>query len=419
MNHEPGHVGAACSLAGLSLVLLAAGCVVPAGRPESIAFSPERRHVAWIWTDILYGLNPLPPRACQGCVWPALSQTVRVGWSSSDHAGQVHLLSVYNVGPDRGDHRGAADSVQLAFSTDGSKLGVLTPRGMTVIELPSSQCRPVQLANGLVTSFAWLGDDEIGYVAEHSGGTNGRERTVWRQVVRDSPETRRVIVQNIPGPVGGLAGQRSECWSPQGRYLILQVGPPFAGLFMVDVQAATTEPIEGGFGENWAVAWRHDESAALCMSMGASPERPDTTFKVLLFDPRTRQSLNLAPDFGRLPGPPFRIEPLATAEDSFFIVGIGGPQAAEWLVCPQPWLAVPAAERIAARLNGCPAGTVRLAPSQYPGWILADAQEGHYLSDYLGQQVTKLGTDLCTISPDGRQVAWISRLGSLGVRPLD
>jgi hypothetical protein len=96
---------------------------------------------AYLWIEAVHGINPLPRRACQGCLVPPLLQTVYLRWAEVQRASALRSTQVYAVGFRECSGIGAESDVSLAFSPDGREIGVRMPGSAVLIDTETGALR--------------------------------------------------------------------------------------------------------------------------------------------------------------------------------------------------------------------------------------------------------------------------------------
>jgi hypothetical protein len=153
---EIGCLGAAC-------VLVAAACGCISGRVSQLQFAPDGKYVAYLWTDGLYGVHPLPPRACAGCLTPALRQTVSVRWTQVTEHACAHSVDVYTLGYRDCCGEEAEREVGLSIAPDSGIIEVVTALALIRIDpatgavsrtAPQQELEPVNLMLSLSSKTA-------------------------------------------------------------------------------------------------------------------------------------------------------------------------------------------------------------------------------------------------------------------------
>jgi hypothetical protein len=126
-------------MAAVSAGAATSSACVPGGRTSALQLSPDGQYVAFLWTETLYGLNPLPRRACMGCLTPALAQKVHARWCLVSAAARVRSIPVHSVGFRECAGEEAEANVAMAFSPDSNTLGVVTPDWGTLVDLETGE----------------------------------------------------------------------------------------------------------------------------------------------------------------------------------------------------------------------------------------------------------------------------------------
>ncbi len=248
---------------GLLLCLAAAldGCVLPSSGPREIKFSPNSSKVAYIWLDE-WNEPWLDGRT--------LSRTISIKWCGVDTPDVLKSVRVGSVGMEWAGY--ISVPTPFEFSPDSRHLAIIVPWKLSVINLYSGKLRGFSRPDEIVSSFVWLSNNEIGYVAhanlhgKHEGIT---DRTFWRQKISDSPDARVAIHREMsvkPGVDFLVNSYPLEIWSPRGRYVVFKSryhGGPFKFL---DVATGTVR----AFGQlncyPEGIAWKPDGSAVMCIS---------------------------------------------------------------------------------------------------------------------------------------------------------
>ncbi len=256
--------GAAACL--LVAVFVLAGCATPQREFYFPRFSPDGTMVAWLEQQA--SRTPLLVR-----------QQVRLCWRDVAERRAVHAVDIAAVLPTFNDPP-IAWRTHYAFSPAGRQVAAASPAGLQVIDLAEGRIRRLSAPRERITSFAWVGDDRIVYVAQtrrllelSSDLLNADlwDRTVWRQRV-DGREPRRSVWQEQAAATGAgdVPVWPLEHFSPDGQRLLLS--SPYAdGQFqLLDLDDGSRIAFGSSSGPASLVAWKPDSSAAVVVG-GAWP----------------------------------------------------------------------------------------------------------------------------------------------------
>lgn len=305
--------------------------------------------------------------------------------------------------------------VHLVFSPDSRHLAVASPKELRVIDLTSGKSRLLSHGGEFVSSLAWMGKDQVAYVAHTSRrGKFGEisDRTFWRQQLQPPAGKRAVIYREkktVTG-VGYFPVWPLEHWSPDGRFVIF-ASPYLNGQFkLLDVQKGTTTAFGKCDKLAALVAWKPDSSAAVCVG-GAWPPQ------AIVVDPRRGATTDISTQFVKAFGeyPPKEM-PGWTADGKFLIVNDIGRQGC--LVQIEPWKVLPTGKRVFDKNEGRYWQTGFVYPLPTPGRVLIRSTTPDHpkwcLADYTGRRLAAIPKserwsercgDVLPVSPDGKKFA--------------
>jgi len=278
-------------------------------------------------------------------------------------------------------------SPSIKFSSDSRHLGILTRGILSCIDLKTARMWVVAPPDERVTTFAWIGPDEMGYVG------SPKNRVFFRHNINNPPEARRVILKNA-GPTVQGASFPFEYWSPRGRFVFYKKHSRAFALLEVDTRAVRSFDTPPAVGMQ--VAWRSDESAALCVSYNED----HSPTAAMLIGLRTGETVDVSERYvaAFADAHTSELEPAWTPDGKDFIVNTwnrGG-----FLVQPRPWKIIPIGERLAPYLGGhyepyTYGGDPRPEPPwvhSFPiaGWVKVTAGGKEYAVDYAVQRFVLL-----------------------------
>jgi hypothetical protein len=405
------------------------------GSSKEVQFSPDGS-LAAVAIARLWDL-PTPPEPY------TIRTDTYVAWRPLDNPSAGHSVGLGSYGREFGSF--VVDAIHPVFSPDSKRLAVAGPSGLSVVDIASREQTMLSLPGELVTSFVWLGDEEIGYVA-HSNRRgkwgNVSDRTFRRQNIRESAD-RSVAIFSQDGfracPPRGVSSIEwpLESWSPNGRYVLFMDQIHGGRFHLMEVAGGTVTPI-GSTGVNYnAVSWHPDESKVLCVNSTRKGRR-----EVLLVHPATGEIVDLSEKFMEAFGRDFRSTPriprLWTADGRYVIVN--ELERGGCLVSPDPWAVIPVAKLFMGlfkEADGRPlfqADTQRLPwLSRQPAagwvkvWVQLDAggrpQGRDFAVNYEGTRYVPLGESHApgggwTITPDGRHVVVFAGAGVMTVQSI-
>ncbi len=411
--------------AGL-LCLAFAGCG-PEHEVGEAAFSPDGRLVAFVWIDQLRAFLSDKPRAVQA---------VHVCWCPAERAGEPDRseVRVDRLGPAFGETP-AASVVHLRFSPDSRHVAVVAPNAVTVVDPQTGVARRVTPGGEQYSSFAWLSDEEIAYVAFRPPGlleglgsdAAPMERTVWCQRIAEPPEARRLVYRHVAAAPGTFAGRYAadsgEHWSPDGRFLLFLRPLEVGQWYLLDVERTTVRAFGSASALGLGAAWTSDGSQAVVLSWIVEPGK---TMQAILLDTRGGRAFDISKPFadcfpdGGLPGG-------WTPDGEYLVVnGVDGG----CLVRPEPWTVHRVARKLVEQVDPIDiTWRPTVGPLPVPGWVRMTGAGGrpfvtsrqHFAVSCDGGQVVSLGmfSGTWVASPDGRRAAEIDAEGHVAITPLN
>ncbi len=188
--------------------------VMHVGEAQAIRFSPDGSKLVFVWTDS-WGI-PLP----EG---PIPKRNITVYWCDVSTRDVQRSVKVDTVGSKYSGYNTVP--IGFEFSPDSCHLAIATPNGLRLINLDTARLWRMSSRGEVVTSFAWLANDEIAYVTHTNKGVRRKDkvdRTFWRQKISDGPNTRLFIYreEGITGRIDPWVEYPLEHWSPTGQHVI-------------------------------------------------------------------------------------------------------------------------------------------------------------------------------------------------------
>jgi hypothetical protein len=306
------------------LVFGIGGCLAPIGYPGKIAFSPDGKQVAYLWTDTLSQMvvDGRIPLRIYSVHWRPVSGFVydysaEVGAYGDEFGGYVELPS------------------EIQWSPGGKRIGVLLPNKFVIVDVGTGRARRVE--NEYVTSFAWFSDDEVAYCVARRN-----QDSIRRVICRLScPDWKAREVVALPESSGGkyfdhMLRYDSEWWSPSGWFVAF-IDPQFGGRYCcVDAATGRVTP----FGQDGAVsdigdgvAWSPDSTRVLCKSGRRGVAGDD--IEVLLLDAEKGTTKDCSASFHSAISEDWTVwSPVWTADGRYVLIN---GDAGGYLLQPDPW----------------------------------------------------------------------------------
>ena len=311
----------------------------------------------------------------------------------------------------------------IKFSPDSRHLGVLTRGVLSCIDLETSRLWSLAPSDERVTTFSWIGSDEIAYVGQPNN------RVFFRHKIDDPPGERKIIHKGA-GPAIQEYSFPNEYWSPRGRFVIYK--QPDRGFVLLEVHTGVVRSFDAPPAAAMQAAWKHDGSAVLC----ASYDKNHSPKAAVLIDLRTGESLDLSEQFVHAFTDPFRTEldPDWTPDGKYIIVNTvrrGG-----FLIQLKPWNVIPIGERLVSHLGRHYEPYIYKDDPQpdppwihsFPivGWMKVDAGGRDYAVDYAVQRLVRLGGwatesiyPIVSALPTGVRIVELTAFGGIKVRNID
>jgi hypothetical protein len=373
-------------------------------------FSPDGSVVAYLfWTvSQRVPLGPTPSATAESvgirwCLSRNPLQQKEVTIDSAKLNGKVIYL----------DHR-----VHMVFSPDSRNLGVVSGKGIQLLDVTSGAVRTIVDGSQRVTSLGWLSKNQIVYGLMSQPGHSLCRRDITR------PDAQPEVFHRGPADPGrvelsgvGIEGYPdtwpTEYWSHAGHYCAAWNGSQFS---LVEVATGRVRACGGRRDvrpEVVAMSWKRDDSGVLLLSGDR-----DSGYQALVVDPRTGETLDFSGDFNGAFGSetldhalyrPGDTAPATqwTADGQYFVVNAFKKNAG-FLVRPRPWELIPVGERSGILLRNKPRYQVEIYPTSIPGWVWSQPGSANCASlvDYQGTRImpVSLGGQ-AVISPEGNWIA--------------
>lgn len=419
MNLKKIICGSGKMLSMLTIATLGTGCTF--GYASSPAFSPDSTMFAYLWqTETLAPIGPESVR-----MW----QKVDLRWCAVDHPKRIRSLTIDTAGRESWDKK-LDDYVQFSFSPDSSHVAVSTRGELFSIDLETRERKLLSAEGEIVSSFAWVADDEIGYMAysnvRRTRDMDVADRVVWRQRVHRPLKERTAILRQDRTEVylsyGGYSSS-SESWSPLGNYLTFlpsYVGAKHQLLVVATGQISSFAPHDIRVRD---IVWKPDESAVACFGNVMSQTSWPPKEALLLYEPATARTVDLTRSYESLGlGESVSVtEKLWTDDGEYLVVNDtfeGGVGAV--LIRPRPWEVLQIGEHLRKRLGPLPQwhGPISAQPLGISGWVQTAAIDVVYAYNYRDDELVELGewgNAWIGISPDGSRVARLASRGKLTI----
>lgn len=423
-----------CLTVIVACLLLSHGCVFLNSMYYPLAFTPDSKTFVYSKSDQA-DFWIIGPEAT------TISQSQSICWCPASQVKNVQCVDVDHVGR---EYAGYHLTARLKCSRDSKYLAVTTRGKLVCIELATADMWPLSQTEDIVTSFEWISNDEIGYVAHTNLRGEFSDRSVWRQHVR-KPFGRQRAHQDRDIESSLTGGRRVlyepiEHWSPHGNYVVFKTprwGGPFA---LLNVRSGSTRPIGEPVWSTVDVAWKPDESAVVLVSY--NPYRPNGQQLTAVVLDLTSGELDefsgpFNSTFDHIPVMSFgwTLAPHLsdwTADGEYLIVNdieLGG-----CLVRPRPWSIKRVGQQLAeSHPLAAPSDPnrtyfglrpIRFLPdiAAHPryGWVWAQGRNGIiYAGNYEEERFVPFG-DVCRFpSPDGRLLANVTQSGVVSIRRVD
>lgn len=372
--------------------------------PIDSQFSADSSVFATIGIQDYYGAFSLPN---PGGPTPK-SQSARLQWAEVANSRNIRSL-------DLGETPGSDNTSSLAcrLSPDSSFAAVVAQGRLQCINLKTAQSTTLSSERENVTSFAWLGNNEVIYAAHVADSGDTSTRSFYRQSLAQSPQSRRLLCQQsgvfqafgyVRRPIAPCF--MTEVFSPQGGYVLFTNHAWQGELFLLNVRGGTVSTIRAkGEAQSTSldqrVAWKMDDSAALCLIDNASPVPG-----AVLIDTATGTADDLSSDLARCYKEKVWLGSPFWTPDGKFCVFNGGFNVEPLLICPRPWSVFSLRTKAATS----PASD-SLGWSPLPGTI-------YHRDDLVCYDGTKLRTQQYNevLSPNGQFVARMYRNGGFSIQ---
>lgn len=405
-------------LIGLAILWTNLGCIVTSLYSYSarLTVSPDASTAAYVRSNntlLVYG----------GHTGKELGGEEIVRWRPVDQAFGFKSVKVYEYtgAPPSGYIEGMSPIIK--FSPDSRHLAVLTRGALSCIDLETSRLWPLAPSDDRVTTFSWIGPDEIAYVG------HPQERVFFRHKI-DAPPGTREVIHDGAGPAIQGTYFPFEYWSPRGRFVVYKRRD--SGFALLEVHTGVVRSFDAPPAAAMQAAWKADESAVLCVSYDGS----HSPKAAVLIDLRTGKSLDLSEQFVGAFTDSFRIEldPAWTPDGKYFIVNMASRGG--FLVQTLPWKVISIGERLVSHFGR------HFQPYRYKsiprpeppwihsfpmvGWVKVDAGGREYAVDYAVQRFVQLGGwamvsryPTTVAFPTGDRTAQITVFGNIKVRSIN
>jgi hypothetical protein len=333
---------------------------------------------------------------------------------------RVHLVSC--VGSDAGYHS-AEWGVQ--FAPDSQRVAAIAPPNhrLLIVDLASGSHEALTGPPDLVTSFAWIGPREIGYVTCSPGSSNRAHRRFWRQLVAPAVGERRCIHDDgdIEADAVLYARKPLESWSPTGQH-VLYMKPSYRGC--LNLLGTVTGAVQG-IGDSGmhmlGAAWRPDGAQAFCIL--------DVTGDVghqqaLLVDAMTGNVRDVTAAYrGSFSADVYPDVERRWTEDGRYVLLNTSPDGA-YLIRPEPWEVIALGTKLIGRdqIGSRAPWLFRLPVAGWVGVCAYDksAQFTRGAVDYQGERIVPLEAawSARAISADGSRAATVDDTKQVRIHEL-
>jgi dipeptidyl aminopeptidase/acylaminoacyl peptidase len=340
-----------------------------------------------------------------------------------------------------------ASQVHPAFSPDARHLVAANPRNLVIIGVDDGKARPLTRPGEFVTGFAWLGSEEIGYVAHSNRRGKYQEitdRTFWRQRIHEPLEARREVFRQIgfdgcPKDGIGSLDWPLEHWSPCGRYTVFMSQRNDGQFQLLDVNSGNVRAFGRSGVDSEGISWKPDGSAVIIVNRKRSE-----SFQALLLHPTTGEIVDLSEQFNESFGKGSqhsapKLAPLWTPDGQYLLANhleVGG-----CVVRPSPWEVIPVGRQVLEHVRRTDARTLFPSASDRLPWAFRQPAapwvrvwvqfevEGRphgedYAVNYETGAIVPLGASDSpgggwTITPDAKRAARFDRWDILVIRPVN
>ncbi|MFH1107837.1 MAG: hypothetical protein V1790_01375 [Planctomycetota bacterium] len=349
----------------------------------------------------------------------------------------------------------------LAFSPDSKYIGVRIGGELHCVDPQSSKTWQLSLPEEYVSSFCWVGNDEIAYARV------GPDGGVFKRRVQEPSPNRVPVLQGSLPPLTLLPKQLNrpweelirrtphEWWAPNGRFVIVAWGDQSIHLF--DTESGIVRSYERPF-PSVAVGWKPDSSMCL-VALGDTDFKPGKMFLLSPIDGSIRDLTDpfvetfKSPERKEVRRSSWAIDVQALGEsipravsldhgdnldwtaDGKFVI-ISSPMHGACLVRPDPWEVVELGSGFATAMRDTEAyrQAVRLHKKEtlfslsvlpVAGWVKAWMGGHEYAVNYERNEAVELAAYIISaaspavVTNDGHRVVTLDILGNLKVSPLD
>jgi len=262
---------------------------------DTIAFTPDGSHVAYIWIDGSYRYLPSSGSRGQRLTLHE-NMELRVRSVKGNSARTAVNLDSVDLGSEGAPYLGL--QAQVHPGPDSRFIAALCSRRLSILELGSKTQRTIAYSGEFFGSFSWLSGEEVAFST-----TTGDALVFWHAKLAELPGKRTEIFRDkfhghsFEGPPPRLL---HHWWSPQGRYVTFfastEHGVP--DNLMLDVRTGRVQRYPFPLNDQ---CWKPDDSRVLVNDRLTKPRA------IYLLDPATGRISDLSADFQREFGADFAV----------------------------------------------------------------------------------------------------------------